>query len=76
MEIPVPIPNTEVKHSNVENSGSEDRKLPFFFALDEKNIYIIYKKVLIICLLLLINVSKYNIMKMKCVEERKQKNDK
>ena len=76
MEIPVPIPNTEVKHSNVENSGSEDRKLPFFFALDKKNIYIIYKKVLIICLLLLINVSKYNIMKMKCVEERKQKNDK
>ena len=38
MEIPVPIPNTEVKHSNVENSGSEDRKLPFFFALDKKNI--------------------------------------
>ena len=41
VEIPVPISNTEVKHSNVENSGSEDRKLPFFL---RENIEICWKK--------------------------------
>lgn len=28
---PVPIPNTEVKPLNAENSECEDRKLPSFF---------------------------------------------
>ena len=33
MDTPVPIPNTEVKHFNGENSVSEDSKLLIFFAL-------------------------------------------
>ena len=28
---PVPIPNTEVKHFNADDSESENRKLPIFF---------------------------------------------
>ena len=31
MDTPVPIPNTEVKHFNAEDSVSENRKLPIFF---------------------------------------------
>ena len=31
VDTPVPIPNTEVKHFNAENSVSENRKLPIFF---------------------------------------------
>ena len=31
VDTPVPIPNTEVKHFNGENSVSEDSKLPIFF---------------------------------------------
>ena len=33
VDTPVPIPNTEVKHFNGENSVSEDSKLPIFFVL-------------------------------------------
>ena len=33
VDTPVPIPNTEVKHFNGENSVSEDSKLPIFFCL-------------------------------------------
>ena len=31
VDTPVPIPNTEVKHFNAEDSVSENRKLPIFF---------------------------------------------
>ena len=31
MDTPVPIPNTEVKHFNGEDSVSENNKLPIFF---------------------------------------------
>ena len=37
---PVPIPNTEVKHSNADNSVSEDRKLP--------RIFFVYKRLVLI----------------------------
>ena len=33
VDTPVPIPNTEVKHFNAEDSVSENRKLPIFFCL-------------------------------------------
>ena len=33
VDTPVPIPNTEVKHFNAEDSESENRKLPVFFCL-------------------------------------------
>ena len=33
VDTPVPIPNTEVKHFNAEDSESENRKLPIFFYL-------------------------------------------
>ena len=31
VDTPVPIPNTEVKHFNADDSVSENRKLPIFF---------------------------------------------
>ena len=34
VDTPVPIPNTEVKLFNGENSVSEDSKLPIFFCLN------------------------------------------
>ena len=37
MDTPVPIPNTEVKPLNADNSVSEDRKLP--------RIFFVYKKI-------------------------------
>ena len=33
VDTPVPIPNTEVKHFNGEDSVSENSKLPIFFYL-------------------------------------------
>ena len=33
VDTPVPIPNTEVKHFNADDSVSENRKLPIFFYL-------------------------------------------
>ena len=42
---PVPIPNTEVKPLNADNSVSEDRKLPriFFCIKDYKNSLFLFK---------------------------------
>ena len=37
VDTPVPIPNTEVKHFNAEDSVSENRKLPIFFCLSIRN---------------------------------------
>ena len=38
MGTPVPIPNTEVKHSNAEDSESENRKLPRIFFCIKKDL--------------------------------------
>ena len=47
VDTPVPIPNTEVKHFNAEDSVSENRKLPIFFLhfFASKYIEITYKKI-------------------------------
>ena len=55
---PVPIPNTEVKHSNAEDSGSENRKLPRIFFCIKKNLTAKDKSFFVI-LLIAVVVDEY-----------------
>ena len=43
VDTPLPIPNTEVKHFNGENSVSEDSKLPIFFCIQSSKKFEFFK---------------------------------
>ena len=42
VDTPVPIPNTEVKHFNADDSVSENRKLPIFLCNKKPLIKVVF----------------------------------